>query len=284
MPERVTAILMFVMLSACGGGGGGPSVEEIRAATGSQPPLETAADQSARVAEIISRTDSLIMSTTYGSTSLPELPSFRVRASCSGTVCTLHEPQSGYRETVTIRDLEFSPATVTLSLSKNGITVFGVAEEGLTGYGAWMRHSAFQVGTIHATFEGMTVQSRSAMAGGDLAGSRPGSSATWRGVMVGTQATGPNRGDSLLGDARLTYSFSGGTIDARFASIWNVDRHRDHTVASVRFDDIRVDTDGTFQAGSTGNRIQGGFYGPGHAETAGILEQSGIVGSFGAKR
>ena len=40
--------------------------------------------------------------------------------------------------------------------------------------------------------------------------------------------------------------------------------------------------DGTFEAGLTGNRIQGGFYGPGHAEAAGIFEQSNIVGAFGA--
>ena len=38
-----------------------------------------------------------------------------------------------------------------------------------------------------------------------------------------------------------------------------------------------------FTSGYTGNQIQGGFYGPGHAETAGVFEQAGIVGSFGAK-
>ena len=40
----------------------------------------------------------------------------------------------------------------------------------------------------------------------------------------------------------------------------------------------------TVAAGEAGDRIQGGFYGPGHAETAGIFEQSNIVGAFGAKR
>lgn len=284
MPERVVAIFAIAMLSACGGGGGGgPSVEDIRTGSGSQPPLETAADQSARAAGIVSRADSLIISTTYGNTSLRELPSFRVRATCSGTVCTFREPQTGYRDTLTIRDLEFRPATETLSLSKNGITVFGGTEEGFAAYGAWMRHSAFQASRLRETFEGIRVQARQAVAGGDLAGSRPGSSATWRGVMVGTQATGPNRGDFLLGDARLTYSFSG-TLDAGFANIWNADRNRDHTVASVRFDDVEVGPDGTFRVGLTGNRIQGGFYGPGHEEIAGMFEQSDIVGSFGAMR
>ena len=46
------------------------------------------------------------------------------------------------------------------------------------------------------------------------------------------------------------------------------------------FNDIPVGPQGTFQSGLTGNRIQGGFYGPGHAEAAGVFEQSNIVGAF----
>ena len=42
--------------------------------------------------------------------------------------------------------------------------------------------------------------------------------------------------------------------------------------------------DGTYAAGRAGNRIQGGIAGPAHAETAGIFEQRGIVGAFGARR
>lgn len=73
-------------------------------------------------------------------------------------------------------------------------------------------------------------------------------------------------------------------IDASFTNIKNLDRNRDHSVTSIRFDDVPVLTDGTFQAGVTGNRIQGGFYGPSYAETAGTFEQSNVVGAFGAKR
>ena len=47
---------------------------------------------------------------------------------------------------------------------------------------------------------------------------------------------------------------------------------------------LSLAADGTYRAGLTGNRIQGGFYGPNHAEAAGIVEQNGIVGAFGAKR
>ena len=50
------------------------------------------------------------------------------------------------------------------------------------------------------------------------------------------------------------------------------------------FSDLEVGPDGTFSRGQSGARIQGGFYGPDHAEAAGVFEQSDIVGAFGAKR
>ena len=36
--------------------------------------------------------------------------------------------------------------------------------------------------------------------------------------------------------------------------------------------------------GSAGNLLEGAFYGPAHAETAGIVVQQGIVGAFGASK
>ena len=39
-----------------------------------------------------------------------------------------------------------------------------------------------------------------------------------------------------------------------------------------------------FDAGVAGNRIRGGFFGPGRAEVAGVFEQNGILGAFGAER
>ena len=46
----------------------------------------------------------------------------------------------------------------------------------------------------------------------------------------------------------------------------------------------RVRLDGTFNAGVGGNRISGGFHGPDHRESVGVMEQLGIVGTFGARR
>ena len=75
-----------------------------------------------------------------------------------------------------------------------------------------------------------------------------------------------------------------GGLDIGFGSIKNIDRGTAHTTSTVLFADVPIGSGGTFEAGFAGNRIQGGFYGPNHAETAGIFEQSNIVGAFGAKR
>ena len=55
-------------------------------------------------------------------------------------------------------------------------------------------------------------------------------------------------------------------------------------MTTVRFNNVPVAADGTYNAGGTGNLIEGGFGGPNHEETAGVFEQQGIVGAFGAKR
>ena len=102
--------------------------------------------------------------------------------------------------------------------------------------------------------------------------------------MVGTPSRGTLRGNVLQGDAALTYTLTGNSLDAAFTDIKNLDTGAAHSTESVRFDDVPVATDGTYEAGLTGNRIQGGFYGPDHVEAAGIFERSGIVGAFGAKR
>jgi len=107
---------------------------------------------------------------------------------------------------------------------------------------------------------------------------------------VGTPVAGDARGERLVGDAVLTYDFpsqgdgSGPSLDAAFGGIRNIDRGTAHTVETVIFSDLAVAADGTFARGQSGARIQGGFHGPGHAEAAGIFEQSDIVGAFGAKR
>lgn len=62
------------------------------------------------------------------------------------------------------------------------------------------------------------------------------------------------------------------------------DHETAHTVETVAFSDLTVEADGIFARSQSGSCIEGRFYGPCHAEAAGIFEQSDIVGAFGAKR
>ncbi len=292
-------------LAACGGGGGGakpatsnlPDEERIRTLTGSTAPAETAEEIGARVAGILGRTDSLITSTIRGGTTHPDIPTFTLQTNCRATACSVREPRSGVSNTVRLQDLEIVSSTRDgIRLTKNGITLGeggGTDDDGYVweAYSAWMHHAAFGVQSASTSFviDGTSydISLRYALAGGDLTGSPPTDmSATWSGVMVGTPATGAAAGNVLQRDAALTYAIDGGrgTLDAAFTDIKNLDLLAAHTTETVRFDDVPVGTNGTFETGLTGNRIQGGFYGPGHAEAAGVFEQSNILGAFGATK
>ena len=298
MKPNVLAIVACAgLLAACGGGdGGGGSVSSglsdlggIRQATGLAPPVETPAAQGVRVAGIVSRTDSLILSTTYGQSSHRDLPNFRIRARCSGTSCSLSEPVTGYRDTLRLDDLEFIASDTVAVGTANGITLMFEtgSDMGLdyATFGGWMEHSTFGVQAGEGAFEGIRASALFGVAGGDLTGAPLTGSATWLGLMVGTPVSGIARGDRLEGIAALNYDMAaGGGIDIAFSNIVNIDRRSPHSIPVVHFFDVTVGPHGTFEAGLAGNRVQGGFYGPNHAETAGIFEQSDIVGAFGAKK
>ena len=127
-------LLLAVVVSAAGCGGGRtgseplPDADEIRRITGSQPPLETPGDQTARVAGLQSRTDSLIASTVVGETSSPQLPlievPFEARMQCAGTRCSWRVSVSGtgISGRIEYEDLSFTSGTATAVLSKHGIT------------------------------------------------------------------------------------------------------------------------------------------------------------------
>ena len=298
MAFRILAALAAVsVLAACIGGGGGgsgggsgspgPALDAIRTLTSAVPPVETVTDQNARAPGIVSRADSLIVSTIPIETSLPILPTFELRALCTVTDCTFAEPRTGYEATVRLSDFAFASGNDEPVGTKRGVTLIrSTGKHDGTEFrrlGAWMQDSAFGVQTERVTVEGVRVDARYGLAGGTLTGSRPSEDAVWHGLMVGTPTAGADRGDRLQGDATLTYDMGSGRLDAAFSDIRNIDR-LGRPPRAVSFDGIDVNAaDGTFQTGFKGNRIQGGFYGPGHAEAAGVFEQSNIVGAFGAK-
>ena len=281
-------LLALLTLAACGGGdaSSGPLSDPTAARdlTGSQAPAETAADQRARAAGILARADSLISSTMFFQTSDPDVPTLQFRASCSGTRCSFREPTTGFSRSVSLSDLGFRSGSSRAVLTKNGITVLEGRAEDVEDYGAWMDHAMFHMISARTTTDETFLGAQFGRAVGDLTGVQPAMTARWRGLMVGTPRGGALRGNTLQGDARLTYALTGNSLDAAFTDIKNLDSGAAHSTRSVRFDDVPVSGDGTYEAGLTGNRIQGGFYGPDHAEAAGVFEQSGIVGAFGAKR
>ena len=260
------------------GGGKSPNPltpNAIQNLTNSSPPTETLTDINARVAEISGRMDSLIATTLHIDIGDD---SFTSPAMCSGTKCTFDfEGETYPYELDDLFDLSVSAPI----LSKNGVTTIKAkAVNDYNNYGAWLNHSAFGVEVVVA---GDAIV-RAAGAGGDLTGSKPITQATWKGLMVGTPTAGGDKGDSLQGDALLTYDVTSSLLDAKFTDIKNIDKLRAYSTSTVSFDDIPVSSNGTYQSGSIGNRISGGFYGPDHAEAAGIFEQQGISGAFGATK
>ena len=285
-----------LFLAACvGGGDDGPvsDLERIRQLTGMSAPTETPEAQD-RPAEILVRSDSLILTTIHGETGNAEFPAFRHATQCSGTQCIVTEPLTGTVDTIELANTPLRQGAHTAIGSKHGITLIWESSTDTGAYlaslGAWLEHSSFAILNESQTSEAGTVDVWYGLALGELTGTPPAGSATWLGIIVGTPVAGDARGERLVGDAALTYDFpsegdgSRPSLDVAFGGIRNIDRRAAHTVETVLFENVEVSVDGTFGAGFVGSRIQGAFYGSDHAEAAGIFEQQDIVGAFGAHR
>lgn len=281
----VLACASLLALSACLHD---PSLNDVQRLAGLAPPAETPEDQFERAPGILARADSLIVSTVYAETDSPAIPPHRILTQCSGPQCTLTHQLTGQSLDMRPSDIELVNDGTQALGTKHGVTLTAMATEHMgsdvTTFGAWMEHSGFSVETLILMSEGVTLDSRNGIAGGTLTDTRPTGGATWLGLMVGRPATGENRHDRLLGDAALNYDFDVGVLDVGFSSIVNIDRGAAHSTSTVIFTDLQIAPDGTFARGEAGYRIQGGLYGPEHAEAAGVFEQSNIVGAFGARR
>ena len=293
-----TTVLSALLLAACGGGGGGsgngaasgPAFDAaaVRILTGASAPAETSADQDVRARAILARADSLLVSTAFTESDSPIVrDGARMPASCSGTRCALEEPSSGLPATVDFQGLELLVGRTSAILTKHGITITREDARDIDySYHSWMDHAVFAAQTQRHLVSGDRVNLHYGLAGGDLAGTRPEEiTGVWRGLMVGVTQGEPFSGNRMQGDATLTYTAGGGgLLDAVFTNIQDLGRPTTNIRSSIRFEDIPVRADGTYRAGGAGNLIQGGFYGPQHAEAAGVFVQSDIVGAFGAKR
>jgi len=291
----VSAGAAAILLSGCNSSTSMSSFDagEARQRTEAVAPTETVEQAARRGVALAPRVDTIAVSTAHGEATIGDQTiRFRLQANCDtdDTTCTWTETQSGASITVSPSDrVPAAVDTIRAVLTKNGITLLegrgGNAGPNYRIYGTWMTHGAFAVETAVEVTEGnATVVGRGASAYGERTGTRPTADATWRGVMVGTPARGGNRDNILQGDARLVYSMAGENIDATFDNIVNLDRQASHSVTTVQFTDVPVDRHGIYGQGTTGNRIEGAFYGLNHVETGGVFEQNGIVGAYGARR
>ena len=283
------AMAAVLSLAACGGDSAPEralTTAEIRELTGLSAPVETAEAQQERSLDVFARADSLILSTMHGETGNAEIPTFRLLTQCSGTQCTVTEPLSGAVDTIELANTPLRQGAATAIGSKHGITLLSESSThtgaDLASLGAWLEHGSFAILNERQTSEEGTVDVWYGIAVGELTGTPPAGSATWLGIMVGTSVDGDAHGERLVGTAALNYDMAVGGLDAAFSGIKNIDRGTAHDVETVIFSNLVVGPDGTFATGESGTRIQGGFYGTGHAEVAGIFEQSDIVGTFGA--
>ena len=295
------AVALALALAGCsehegrGWLGGGGTLDLTRSAA----PAETYEVQEARARGVFARSDSLIYSAWFGESNHPDYPFYAIAPVCSGPVYTVTDESTGRSDSFDKVDLSDEFGDRRPILTRNGITTIEAFNERLAdyeaytdfrSYGSWLSHSAFAVQTVKVAVElehgfDFKADVRSSLAGGELTGTRPEGTAAWRGVMVGTTHAGPVRGDILQGDAALIFTMAGGgSMNAAFTDIVNLDRREPHATRTVTFADVPVAGDGTWRQGGRGDRIHGALYGPGHAEAAGIFESLNMVGAFGARR
>ena len=259
------------------------------------PVLELPQLQAARGSMISARSDTLMMTTVHMETTYPGMEDVALAGRCAGSECSYAIPISdepwvfradhalrpdslgdwsglGSRHGISLTQQYFNEDLHAQELDDNEQFI-------ITMWGAWMDHSGFAARAEYFEDEGESGKFRYAEAVGDLTGSAPPGTATWKGLMVATGATGPVR---VFGDATLQYEL-GGTLDATFSGLADMDGGAFHT-AVIEFHDLHVDGKGTFKRGQPGNQIHGGFFGPDHAEAAGTFEKMNLLGAFGAKK
>ena len=263
-----------------------PGVAEV---AGLSAPAETGAAQQQRQQDIFDRADSLIISTLHVEAALPDgTHRFRELTACAGPQCERLDPATGERNTSSLGKAEIVPGDAEALGSAHGITLTSEyarhEDVAITAFGAWMEHGHFGFYDDRVQGEDGEFHVLRTLALGELTDRPLRGNATWLGLMVGTSLVEERRGDRLAGTAALNFDLGAGALDAAFSGIGNVDRGTAHSTETVLFSDLEVGSDGTFARGQSGARIQGAFYGPEHAEAAGVFEHHDIVGAFGARK
>ena len=136
-----------------------------------------------------------------------------------------------------------------------------------------------------------------AFAAGELHDRRPSASAAWQGDMRGVDM---RFGFLLRGKARLVYSAGANTIDVEISEVRQLEGSRGYRSYSGSDEfvwrNLPVNSDGSFYLqGHSNDRasesphptlgfVDGDFYGPNAAETAGVFERNFVAGAWLAER
>ena len=282
------AACLAMLLASCGGGTSSPSPSQpstLNAAAqrlvGGSPPVETGAEQNRRAQGLVPRSDSLVYTKIYVDEDDPNIRDVEFVARCSRTTCAVTRLNG---EIITIDLFVGSFRIGDTLLTRNGITIALITEDGQKEIGSTLHDSAFSSYYTRDSAEPSEYSIRAGHAYGDSTGSAPSVGGTWRGMMT---AVTTENDDLLLGDAVLRYSVSesGELLNAEFSNIVNYSRNRAYSKwPNVVFVNVPVRSDGTFNYGRTNTKIQGAFYGEDHAEATGIFEFSEMFGTFGTKR
>lgn len=210
---RILAAAAVFSLVACGGGGDSGTrpalgLDDIRELTGLSAPMETSTAQQARQQDIVSRADSLVVSTVHTEAVLSDETLTILQVSeCAGAECELLNPATGETDTAGLDTAEVGLGDAQAIGSAHGVTL--VLRRGrqmgvdVTSLGAWMEHGSFALNRVRAVGEEVESDTLRAVALGDLTDRPLTGSATWLGVMVGTPTVGGDRGERLVGTAAL---------------------------------------------------------------------------------
>ena len=195
----------------------------------------------------------------------------------------------------------FAPAEISRWLFEDGVAqereiegleiVESVADHGgWRAYGAWMDHSAAFLSRYGAGGESAGFFIASSFGSRTEEPLPVEGTATWRGAMVGVDVVTTDR---YAGSANLVATFGEGQgMDVSFTGISNVE------TGEPREDILFSETaavgvyDGGRFFGHSGHDdfnqapiyLDGQFYGPDHAEAAGVFGYNELIGAFGAKR
>ena len=286
----LTALLGFA-LAACSGTGTEPrrtlivDPETASASAGGTVLGATGGEIKQGMAAITEALDTLVVGDilTFG-----EEATARHETTCRGDTCILR-PGFTDAEGVVDKTGVLSAANVSVDGSRftpvmiyNGVRM--VHEESLSSvdidsYGGWLDDSYF---FIQFNIGGDRPPARLGYSVGVGSGSAPTGSAVWNGAMIGVDVSGGPDHDAIVqGRADIRFALDAMTVDVTFSEI--VELASGEARGDMSWRGVAVTGD-EFRAGAGGDRIEGRFYGTGHAEAGGVFERDLVLGAFGARR